>query len=162
MQTPSPKFLQKRWTFFLASLVAKHQCDLGDRKDVSMGKPTWTIRLAIILLSASGAMSTLSQRIMAQTTETQCAPMSPVRNLVDTPIQVQSQSRAGAKAKTKMDRLHPRDRIKTTGCTRGCVKWTKRGQASHILFHRWSQRTLCWFSNIALTCPGNKIPAEAL
>jgi len=38
-----------------------------------MGKPTWTIRLAIILLSASGAMSTLSQRIMAQTTETQCA-----------------------------------------------------------------------------------------
>src|SRR5437660_11122863 len=73
MQTPSPKFLQKRWTFFLASVVAKHQGYLGDRKDVAMGKPTWTIRLAIILLSASGAMSTLSQRIMAQTTETQCA-----------------------------------------------------------------------------------------
>src|SRR5467141_750014 len=121
MQTPSLKFLQKRSTFSLASVVAKHQGDLRDRKDVAMGKPTWTIRLAIILLSASGAMSTLSQRIMAQTTETQ--------------------ARAGAKAKAKMDRLHPRDRIKTTGCTRGCVKWTKRGQASHILFHRWSQRT---------------------
>src|SRR5712664_2597563 len=74
MQTPSPKFLQKRWTFFLASVVAKHQGDLGDRKEVAMGKPTWTIRLAIILLSASGAMSTLSQRIMAQTTETHHGP----------------------------------------------------------------------------------------
>src|SRR5260370_17134239 len=77
MQTPSPKFLQKRWTFFLASVVAKHQGALGEGKDVAMGKPTWTIRLAIILLSASGAMSTLSQRIMAQTTETQSASSVP-------------------------------------------------------------------------------------
>src|SRR5216684_2470895 len=77
MQTPSPKFLQKRWTFFLASVVAKHQGALGDRKDVAMGKPTWTIRLAIILLLASGAMFTQSPRIMAQTTETQCASSVP-------------------------------------------------------------------------------------
>src|SRR6266852_9120122 len=73
MQTPSPKFLQKRWTFFLASVVAKHQGALGDRKDVAMGKPTCTIRLAIILLLASGAMFAQSPRIMAQTAETQWA-----------------------------------------------------------------------------------------
>src|SRR5260370_12387464 len=39
-----------------------------------MGKPTWTIiRLAIVRVVASGAMFTVWQRIMAQTTETQCA-----------------------------------------------------------------------------------------
>ena len=42
-----------------------------------MGKPTWTIRLAIILLLASGAMFTQSPRIMAQTAETQCASSVP-------------------------------------------------------------------------------------
>jgi hypothetical protein len=38
-----------------------------------MGKPTWTIRLAIILLPASGAVFTLSPRIMAQTSDAPCA-----------------------------------------------------------------------------------------
>src|SRR5260370_1577964 len=77
MQTPSPKFLQKRWTFFLASVVAKHQGDLGARKDVAMGKPTWTIRLAVILLLATGPMFTQSPPIMAQTAERQCASNVP-------------------------------------------------------------------------------------
>jgi hypothetical protein len=37
-----------------------------------MGKPAWTTRLACILFSASGAMFTLSPRIMAQTADTHC------------------------------------------------------------------------------------------
>jgi hypothetical protein len=42
-----------------------------------MDEPTWTIRMAIILLSASGAMVTLSPRLKAQTTATQCASNVP-------------------------------------------------------------------------------------
>jgi hypothetical protein len=38
-----------------------------------MDEPTWAVRLAVILLSASGAMVTLSPRLMAQTTDTQCS-----------------------------------------------------------------------------------------
>ena len=42
-----------------------------------MDEPTWTIRLAIILLSASGAIVTISPRLMAQTTDTQWASKVP-------------------------------------------------------------------------------------
>lgn len=42
-----------------------------------MDEPTCRIRLAIILLSASGAMVTLSPRLLAQTTDTQCASNAP-------------------------------------------------------------------------------------
>jgi hypothetical protein len=42
-----------------------------------MGEPTWTTRLAIILLSASGVVVALSTRLMAQTTDTQCASNVP-------------------------------------------------------------------------------------
>jgi hypothetical protein len=37
-----------------------------------MGKPVWTTRLACVLFWASGAMFTLSPRIMAQTADTHC------------------------------------------------------------------------------------------
>ena len=42
-----------------------------------MDEPTWAVRLAVILLSTSGAMVTLSPRLMAQTTDTQCSSNVP-------------------------------------------------------------------------------------
>src|SRR5438874_806851 len=47
---------------------------------------------------------------------------------------------------------------RTTGCTRGCVKWTRSVPTSISLFLRSLLLMCCWSSNSATICPGNRIP----
>jgi hypothetical protein len=57
--------------FFLARVVARYgiHCGPGDRRDVAMGTPVWTIRLAIIVLLVSWETFTQSLLVMAQTAD---------------------------------------------------------------------------------------------
>jgi hypothetical protein len=99
-----------------------------------VGTPAWTIRMFIIFLLGSAEAFTESPRVMAH-------PMSRVRKVTDTRISVQPQFGARVKATAKVIERLDRIEIKTTGCSPGCARRTKRGQASHASFHQWSQRT---------------------
>jgi len=99
-----------------------------------MGKPTWTNSTSHHSTLGQRSNVYAMQRIMAQTTETQCASDVPVRNLV---IRRCSFSRNLERSKGEAKWIDCiRGSNQNDGCMRGCVKWTKRGQASHILvFH---------------------------
>jgi hypothetical protein len=101
---------------------------------LAMVKPARTIRLAIILLSDSGATFTLSPQIMAQATETQRAsdvPGSQAYGHADTgSVAISSES----EGESQPDRPHPQCRTKATRCASGCVSGRSAGKPTTSCF----------------------------